>query len=138
MPINGLVPKTYFLEDAANLARGSIMARLDPALTYQPFFRLDLGGEVPAALHASWDYCDMAGRFVDALILTARTCPETHVQAAFRELAAQVGAGTAMADCSYSPVFPSIVPALVAAHEEVGALPVAFGKLSELFGHFRR
>src|SRR5215216_3612811 len=66
-----LVPQTYFLEDAARLARGSILARLDPTLGYQPFFRLDLGGDVPQAHHASWDYCDMAGRFVDALILTA-------------------------------------------------------------------
>src|SRR5262249_26657694 len=66
-----LVPDTYFLEDAARLARGSILARLDPTLDYQPFFRLELGGDVPKALHASWDYCDMAGRFVDALILTA-------------------------------------------------------------------
>jgi hypothetical protein len=67
----GLVPRTYFLEEAAALARGSILARLDPSLSYQPWFRLDLGGEVPEARHASWDYCDMAGRFVDALILTA-------------------------------------------------------------------
>src|SRR5262245_51494381 len=66
-----LVPNTYFLEDAAALARGSILARLDPTLDYQPFFRLELGADVPKALHASWDYCDMAGRFVDALILTA-------------------------------------------------------------------
>jgi hypothetical protein len=66
-----LVPQTYVLEEAATLARGSILARLDPTLGYQPFFRLDLGGEIPQALHASWDYCDMAGRFVDALILTA-------------------------------------------------------------------
>src|SRR5215217_3560251 len=65
------VPQTYFLEDAAALARGSILARLDPTLGYQPFFRLDLGPEGPKAVHASWDYCDMAGRFVDALILTA-------------------------------------------------------------------
>ena len=41
-----LVPDTYFLEDAANLARGSILARLDPVLAYQPYFRLDLGGEL--------------------------------------------------------------------------------------------
>jgi hypothetical protein len=66
-----LVPRTYFLEDAANLARESLLNRLDPALGYQPYFRLDLGGEIPKVLHASWDYCDMAGRFVDALILTA-------------------------------------------------------------------
>jgi hypothetical protein len=66
-----LVPQTYFLEDAAELARASLLARLDPTLNFQPFFRLDLGGEIPQAHHASWDYCDMAGRFVDALILTA-------------------------------------------------------------------
>lgn len=66
-----LVPQTYFLEDAARLARGSLLSRLDPTLGYQPYFRLDLGGDVPQSLHASWDYCDMAGRFVDALILTA-------------------------------------------------------------------
>lgn len=65
------VPQTYFLEEAAALARGSIIARLDPTLDYQPFFRLDLGSEGPKAVHASWDYCDMAGRFVDALVLTA-------------------------------------------------------------------
>ncbi len=66
-----LVPNTYFLEEAASLARGSILARLDPNLAFQPYFRLDLGLEIPEAKHASWDYCDMAGRFVDALILTA-------------------------------------------------------------------
>jgi hypothetical protein len=66
-----LDPQTYFLEEAAKLARGSILSRLDPTLSYQPYFRLDLGGDVPQAHHASWDYCDMAGRFVDALILTA-------------------------------------------------------------------
>ena len=38
-----LVPNTYFLEDAANLARSSLLARLDPKLAYQPYFRLDLG-----------------------------------------------------------------------------------------------
>jgi hypothetical protein len=52
-----LVPNTYFLEDAANLARSSLLARLDPNLAYQPFFRLDLGLEIPEAKHASWDYC---------------------------------------------------------------------------------
>jgi hypothetical protein len=66
-----LVPNTFFLEDAANLARSSLLARLDPELAYQPYFRLDLGLEIPEVKHASWDYCDMAGRFVDALILTA-------------------------------------------------------------------
>ena len=60
---------TYLLQEAADLALSNILARLDPALDYQPFFQLDWGSDPPEAHHASWDYCDMAGRFVDALIL---------------------------------------------------------------------
>ena len=66
-----LLPQTFFLEDAVALARQSLLARLDPSLDYQPYFRLDLSGKRPQVRHARWDYCDMAGRFVDALILTA-------------------------------------------------------------------
>ena len=63
------VPRTYFLQEAAELVQANILARLDPELGAQPYFRLDFGGVPPEARHASWDYCDMAGRFVDALIL---------------------------------------------------------------------
>lgn len=63
------VPHTYFLQEAALLIQQNILARLDPALDGQPYFHLDYGSRPPEARHASWDYCDMAGRFVDALIL---------------------------------------------------------------------
>jgi hypothetical protein len=62
-------PATYFLQEAAELALQNILARLDPALDEQPYFQLDWGSDPPEARHASWDYCDMAGRYVDALIL---------------------------------------------------------------------
>jgi len=51
------------------LALQNMLARLDPALDEQPYFQLDWGSNPPEARHASWDYCDMAGRYVDALIL---------------------------------------------------------------------
>lgn len=36
---------------------------------YQPYFWVDLKSDPPEARHSSWDYCDMAGRYVDAFIL---------------------------------------------------------------------
>src|SRR5579871_1326255 len=59
---------TALLQEAAALAWESILARLDRERAYQPYFKLDLGPPARAA-HDSWDYCDMAGRYVDALIL---------------------------------------------------------------------
>lgn len=70
-------PRTYFLEEAAELARASMLARLDPALDCQPYFRLDLQSDPPEARHASWDYCDIAGRFVDALLLARQMTGST-------------------------------------------------------------
>ncbi len=63
------VPNTYFLEKAVELAMDNILARLDPVLDYEPYFLLDLGSSPPHIKHTSWDYCDMSGRCVDALIL---------------------------------------------------------------------
>lgn len=71
-------PQTYFLDEAADLAIKNIIARLDPALGYQPYFALDYGSDPPEARHASWDYCDMAGRYVDALILARQITGNQH------------------------------------------------------------
>lgn len=61
-------PDTAFLQDACVLALENIVARLDRNEGYRPFFRVAL--EPPArAVHDSWDWCDMAGRYVDALAL---------------------------------------------------------------------
>ncbi len=62
-------PDTYFIQDAVDLAIGSILNRLDRELDFQPYFWIDLESDPPEARHLSWDYCDMSGRYVDALIL---------------------------------------------------------------------
>ncbi|HEY3285290.1 MAG TPA: hypothetical protein VGN26_23710 [Armatimonadota bacterium] len=73
------VPQTALLQDACSLALQNVVARLDRERGYQPFFKVVLGP--PArAVHDSWDYCDMAGRYVDALCLirqvTGESAPE--------------------------------------------------------------
>ena len=64
-----MVPDTYFIQEAVDLALDNIVNRLDGNLDYQPFFWIDLKSDPPEARHSSWDYCDMAGRYVDAIIL---------------------------------------------------------------------
>jgi hypothetical protein len=66
--VTELSPQTGFLQEACVLALGNIVARLDRSRDFQPYFRVQL--EPPArAVHDSWDYCDMAGRYVDAMAL---------------------------------------------------------------------
>lgn len=65
----GSRPATEFWQQAAVLAMSSIGHRVDPCRGGQPYFWLDLESEPPALRHQSWDYCDMCGRWVDALLL---------------------------------------------------------------------
>jgi hypothetical protein len=67
-----LVPDTYFLQDAARLAGQSMLARLDLQRGGQPFFRIYPFADPPRAEHEKWDDGDMAGRYVEALILARR------------------------------------------------------------------
>lgn len=60
-----------FLHDACLLARRSLVARLDRSRDLQPHFRLNLH-PTPELEHDSWDYCDITGRFVSALVLLRR------------------------------------------------------------------
>lgn len=73
------MPATYLLQDSAVLALRNIAARPDRALDFQPYFKLELD-PVPRAVHESWDYCDMTGRYVDVLALirqvTGLSAPE--------------------------------------------------------------
>jgi hypothetical protein len=74
-----LAPQTGFLQEACVLALQNIVARLDRARDFQPYFKVIL--DPPAhAVHDSWDYCDMAGRYVDAFALirqvTGHSAPE--------------------------------------------------------------
>src|SRR4051812_22529167 len=56
---------TMVLQDSAALALKNISARLDRALDFQPTFKVEL--DPPRAVHESWDYCDMTGRYVDSM-----------------------------------------------------------------------
>ncbi|HZP81538.1 MAG TPA: hypothetical protein VFB21_07870 [Chthonomonadaceae bacterium] len=70
--MSDLAPQTAFLQEAGERAFRNILARLDRERGYQPYFKVIL--DPPArAVHDSWDYCDMAGRYVDALALLRRT-----------------------------------------------------------------
>src|SRR5262245_58130845 len=59
----------HWLQNAASLAMSALLARLDHAREARPFFWIDLRQQPPQASHSYWDRCDIAGRFVDGLVL---------------------------------------------------------------------
>ena len=61
-------PATMFWQDAAVLAMEAVAARIDHGRGGQPWFWLNLTTDPPRLEHQSWDYCDMSGRWMDALI----------------------------------------------------------------------
>lgn len=65
-------PATRFWQDAAHQAMNAIAHRIDHHRDGQPYFWLDLESDPPGLRHQSWDYCDMTGRWVDALLLGRR------------------------------------------------------------------
>ncbi|HZU05380.1 MAG TPA: hypothetical protein VFB73_05365 [Chloroflexota bacterium] len=73
-------PATYFLQAAGERAFASLLARLDAAAGYRPYFALDLGGPVPILRHDVWDWIDMTGRFVDGLARLRLLTGLTHAQ----------------------------------------------------------
>ncbi len=66
------VPDGYEYHDAARLAAGSMLARLDLERGGQPFFRIYPFASPPRAEHEKWDDGDMSGRYVEALIACRR------------------------------------------------------------------
>jgi hypothetical protein len=70
--VGPVVPDTYVLQDAARLAAQSMLARLDLKRGGQPFFRIYPFADPPRAEHEKWDDGDMAGRYVESLILARR------------------------------------------------------------------
>lgn len=60
-------PGTYLLQEAGERVFASLLARLNPAAGYRPYFALDLGGPTPILQHDVWDWIDMTGRTVDGL-----------------------------------------------------------------------
>lgn len=70
------MPETYFLQEACVRALHSIVARLDRTRDFQPYFKVILEPPLRYA-HDSWDYCDMAGRYVDAFCLIRQLTGES-------------------------------------------------------------
>ncbi|MDI7275158.1 MAG: hypothetical protein QME94_04185 [Anaerolineae bacterium] len=58
----------HWLQNAADLAMSALLARLDLERGGRPLFWVDFRG-VPQASHSYWDYNDIAGRYVDGLVL---------------------------------------------------------------------
>ncbi len=56
-----------WLENAASLAMSALLARLDLERGARPFFWVNY--DPPQASHSYWDFNDIAGRYVDGLVL---------------------------------------------------------------------
>ncbi len=59
----------YWLQNATSLAMDALLARLDLEQGARPYFWVDYEARPPQAQHSYWDSCDIAGRFVDGLVL---------------------------------------------------------------------
>lgn len=66
-----------WLQNAASLAMSALVARLDLAMNARPFFWIDIRQQPPQASHSYWDTADIAGRFVDGLVLARRMTSRT-------------------------------------------------------------
>ena len=63
------LPVNTWLQDAVELAVGNIGHRLDATEGDRPFFWFDLASRPPALRHDYWDFCDMSGRWTNAVML---------------------------------------------------------------------
>jgi len=59
----------HWLQNAASLAMSALLARIDLTQGARPYFWIDIRQSPPQASHSYWDGVDIAGRFVDGLIL---------------------------------------------------------------------
>jgi hypothetical protein len=72
MPVNSSNRPDQWLQNAASLAMSTLLARLDMDMHARPFFWIDIRQQPPQASHSYWDTSDIAGRFVDGLVLARR------------------------------------------------------------------
>ena len=63
------LPVNTWLQDAVELAVENIGHRLDTTQGDRPFFWFDLKSSPPALRHDYWDFCDMSGRWTNAVML---------------------------------------------------------------------
>jgi type II secretory pathway component PulF len=84
------------------------------------------------ALQNLVDALEASGSESKALAWAVRTCSDDKVRQAFQFLERQVQAGTRLAECQYPNVFMPITANLVAAHDAVGTLTLAYKELARL------
>jgi DUF1680 family protein len=65
---NNLIPDTLELTDRAELAIRHMTTNVDHKLSNTPYFYLHMAGAPPGCSHEPWDWGDVAGRYVDALV----------------------------------------------------------------------
>lgn len=63
-----LIPDTLELADHAELAIHHITTNVDRKLHNTPYFYLHMNGDPPACVHEPWDWGDVTGRYIDALV----------------------------------------------------------------------
>lgn len=74
------LPATLDLRIPLRLATSCIVNRMDPNENYRPWFAVDVKNGVPTKLrHDVWDFGDMSGRFLEALILARNMIEPTAV-----------------------------------------------------------
>ena len=64
------LPVNTWVQTAVKLACDSIAARLDREQGDRPYFWYDLASHPPRLAHDYWDFCDMSGRWTDAMVLS--------------------------------------------------------------------
>lgn len=88
-------PATLDLEERARLALNHLTRNLDANLGYLPYFWSHLTSDPPEARHEAYDFGDITGRYVDALILarhmTGATVGEAEEAALKRRLVSMFG-----------------------------------------------
>jgi hypothetical protein len=71
-------PATLDLRTPLRLATSCIVNRMDPNENYRPWFAVDVKNGAPTKLrHDVWDFGDMSGRFLEALILARNVVEPT-------------------------------------------------------------
>jgi len=82
-------PDTLDLASHARLALNHLTRNVDEKRSYLPYFRTVLLSDPPEARHENWDYGDLSGRYVDAIILARQMTGDDRnadVEAGMREL----------------------------------------------------
>lgn len=91
----------------------------------------DLSESLSLACRNIADVLEGGGSESKALLLAAKVCPNEPIRRALLEIESQLNSSTRLSDCKYPPMFTPLFARLIAAHEVVGSIPIAFRDLAE-------